>query len=945
MKRTVRIGKIFAVAAIAVILAALIVGNVFCGIYSDIISVYFYGYGMNTSGVRYDEYDKVCREVEAEGIVLLKNEGDALPLDDVKKVNVFGWGATDNGFIYTGSGSGATDNLEAQVTFLQGLERAGFEYNTALIAKYKSYKAARSNSSFFDLIEPPASEIEPLIASAKLFSDVAIIVISRSGREQFDLPREQSKYKVGSDPDRTYLEISTEEEDLIELVSSSFGRVVVILNTCNVMETGFLDIEGIDAALAVGATGQSGTVALGEVLSGKINPSGRLADTYAYDLSTAPSFANSANGSVHNSTGGGIHSYSGVNDEYYVDYCEGIYIGYKWYETADSEGFWSSEFAKERWGVESYDDVVQFPFGFGLSYSKFKQTVKSVSPASGSTIDANTEIEITVEVENVGDVDGKDVVQVYYGAEYHEYGVEKSYKNLVAFEKTPLIPAHGKHPVTLKFAASEMKSYDAEVNGGYVMEYGDYNVWVQTDSHSVLREITYTVDDDILVDAGKVKNRFTGDEATDGGISIDGSNTDQHIEYVCRADLARTFPEITSANRPKTFRTNNGRSNKKDTDKTYTQSSGGGLKLYVADADGNETINKELVDALGKNYDDPQWDALLDQLSVEDMWNLIGMGGYGTVRVDSIGKPKFLDLDGPAGINDSNMTDRNAKTTYYPIETVIACSWNKELAELYGKAIGSEANDIGSITGWYAPAMNIHRSPFDGRNYEYYSEDGLLSGMLGAGTVRGAISQGLYCYIKHFVLNETENHRQGLYTWLTEQTLRETYLKPFEISVKEGGANGVMSSFNRIGATWTGGSYALLTEVLRDEWGFRGTVVTDYVNDSNYQNVDIGIRAGNDLYLCGLKVEGSDKTSTTALACAREACHNILYTYCNTVSRAEVVVDKSASDAAAHWVWVLVAVDVIAVAALALWVYFLFFKKERVKKNVPPEPTEESDVE
>lgn len=945
MKKAISIGKIFALAAIIIILAAVVVSNVFCGIYRDIISVYFYGYGMNTSGVKYDEYDKVCQQIEAEGVVLLKNENKTLPFDDVTKLNVFGWGATDNGFIYTGSGSGATDNHEAQVTFLQGLKRAGFEYNTELINKYTSYKKERSSSSFFDLIEPPASEIKPLIANAKKFSDAAIVVISRSGREQFDLPREQSKFKTGNDASRSYLQISTEEEALIALVTENFERVAVILNTCNAMETGFLDDDGIGAALAVGATGQSGTIALGKILSGETNPSGKLADTYAYDHTTAPSYANSANGSAHNSAKGGIHSYAGVNDEYYVDYCESIYIGYKWYETADREGFWSSAYAAEKWGVACYDDVVQYPFGFGLSYSDFKWSVKDVSPANGAAITADTEISVTVEVENTSDVAGMDVVQLYYGADYYEYGIEKSYKNLVAFEKTPLISAHGKETVTLSFTASDMKSYDSEVNGCYVMEEGDYSVWVQTDSHRVADDrkssISYYVKDDIIIDydektEAEVKNRFTGDEATDGGISIDGSNTNQNINYICRADFTRTFPEITTGNRAKTFATNTALPTGKNTDKTFTQSSGGGLKLYTKNEDDKEVLNEELVVALGSDYDDPKWKELLDQLTPDDLWDLVGKGGYGTVRIDNIGKPKFLDLDGPAGINDSNMTDNNAKTTYYPIETVIACTWNKALAELYGKAIGGEANDIGSITGWYAPAVNIHRSPFDGRNYEYYSEDGYLSGMLAASTINGAASQGLYCYIKHFVLNETENHRQGLFTWLTEQTLRETYLKPFELAVKEGGANAVMSSFNRIGATWTGGSYALLTEVLRDEWGFKGTVVTDYVNDSNYQNVDIGIRAGNDLYLCGLKVEGSDKTSATALACARESCHNILYTYCNTISRAEVIVGKSAGDAKAHWVWVLVAVDIIAAAALAVWVYFLFFKKDKVLKTTEP---------
>ena len=931
-------GKIFSAVVIAILLVALIIGNVLCGIYSDIITVYLYGYGMDTSNINYEAYDEVCQEIEAEGIVLLKNENSALPLTEEKNVNVFGWSATDNGFIYTGSGSGATDNTEAQITFLEGLTAAGFNYNQELITMYRNYKNSRDTAAFFNLIEPDVSKVHPLIENAQNFSDVAIVVISRSGREQFDLSREQAKYNRATDYSRTYLEISTEEEALIDLVKESFGKVIILLNTCNAMETGFLEDDKIDAAMYVGATGQSGTVAIGKALNGEVNPSGRLSDTYAYDLSTAASYANSANGSAHNSEMGGIHSYSGVNDEYYVDYAEGIYIGYKWYETADYEGFWQSDYAKQKWGVESYEDVVQYPFGFGKSYTTFSWEVTDVSPADGAKIKADTQISIKVKVTNTGDVVGKDVVQVYYGSDYNDYGIEKSYKNLVAFEKTSLIEPEKSETVTLTFKASEMKSYDTEINGCYVMEECDYNVWVQTDSHNVSAAenafITYTVNEEIVLDkdtetGAEVKNRFTGDEATDNGISIDGSNTNQDITYMCRADFVGTFPNIVSENRPKTFKTNTVWSEQKNTEETFAQGVDGDLKLYVTDEEGNTVLNTDLVVELGSNYNSEKWDDLLDQLSTDDMWKLIGLGGYGTVAIESIGKPKFLDLDGPAGINDSNMTSNNAKTTYYPIETVIACTWNKEIAKVYGKAIGSEANDIGSITGWYAPAVNIHRSPFDGRNYEYYSEDGYLSGVLCAETVKGAISQGVYCYVKHFVLNETENRRQGLFTWLTEQTLREVYLKPFEIAVKEGGANGVMSSFNRIGATWTGGSYALCTEVLRSEWGFKGAVITDYVNDPAYQNLDIGIRAGNDLYLCNVKVEASDKTSKTALACARESCHNILYMYCNTISRADIIVNKFAATIAPMWIIALVVVDIVATCCFSLWIYFIFIKKRR----------------
>ncbi len=936
--KTKKVVKILQACIIAVIFLALVAGNVACIALRDFITTYFGGYGLNTENIDYEKGDDVVRYVEAEGIVLLKND-NALPLGK-GKVNVFGWGATDEGFVYSGSGSGATKNTEARVTFLQGLREAGLEYNEGLMQKYTSFCRSRDTDKYFNLIEPQPSDVEKWISEtgAEGYSSTALVVLSRLGREQGDLTRKQDKTYSDADATRTYLEISTEEEGLMRLVRSRFEKVIVIVNTCNAMELGFLDEAETkaDAALYIGATGQSGTVSVGKVLTGETAPSGRLADTYAYDLSTAASYANSANGLEVDNEAGSIHKYASA-EEYYVDYAEGIYVGYKWYETADSAGFWESDYAAEKWGVHGYGDVVQYPFGYGLSYTTFDWEVKNISPADGSELGADDKIEIEVRVTNTGNAAGKDVVEVYYEPPYYDGGIEKASKNLVAFRKTPLISPGESTTVTLSFQVRDMRSYDyagLNVTGeaGYCLEDGIYNVYLSKDAHTYVNKFAYTMSETLLLKndektGNPVENHFTGESATDG-VSIDGTSTNQNISYLTRVDFEGTFPQVTAARvKPEMTTTV-----PEPTLPAY-EASGEKLPLFK---DGEPDLG--LMMELGSDYDSPKWEIVLNSMAQSELVALMERGGYGTEAVASIAKPKFIDLDGPAGISDSVMTTNNAKTTYYPIETVIACSWSTEVAKTYGSAIGSEAAQLG-VAGWYAPAVNIHRSPFDGRNYEYYSEDGFLAGKLAAETVSGAIDMGLYCYVKHFALNETENKREGLYTWLTEQTLREIYLRPFEIAVKEGGANAIMSSFNRIGAVWSGASSALMTQVLRNEWGFRGTVVTDaYLLDRTYMNADTGLRAGSDLWLNCVGAElgesiHADKKSPTALSLMKNAAHNILYTYCNTVQRAETFVSKGANTVAANWLWALGAIDVVCLVGIGCWTYFLFFRKEKEEQT------------
>ena len=955
--------RIVAITLIAVIIVA---ADIVCGLFYNIITPFLNGYGFDTSNVNFENGKQVCEDIESEGIVLLKNEDDVLPLKE-KKVNVFGWSSIS--LAYAGGGSGSSSAVKQAVSLYKALENAKIEYNTELYEAYKAYKADREEGSYWtdqypylNLIEPSVSYMQKYIDAAVDFSDTAIIVVTRLGGEHQDLPKTQVKWKQAEDKTKTYLDISNEESALIEAVTSKFDNVIVLVNSINTMNLTFLDDNGIKAALLVGAVGEYGSNSVVKVLTGEVNPSGRTSDTYAYDFSTAPSYVNSPNGHIMNTDTTGVKKYVGTDDTY-IDYSENIYVGYRWYETADAEGFWSTKYAEEKWGVTGYNDVVQYPFGYGLSYTKFEWNIQSVQPASGSTIKSTDEITITVSVTNTGNVPGKDVVELYFGSEYNGGKVEKASKNLLSFEKTETIyPASEKSDKVVKnqivkftIKASDLKSYDTSGNGSYVLEKGRYDLYIAPNSHSLSDDVHSVIgeanvyynvvaDEKInTVDGKEVKNRFTGDSATDNGVSIDGTNSDANITYLTRSDFEGTFPTVKPARgKSDKFLPETAKTDKSDTTETFKQGENNGQYLY-----NNDELNKDLIFKLGKNYDAPEWETLLNQLSVDEMYSLCAFGGYQTNEIPSIKKPKHLDMDGPQGINSSVISSEGTeiKLTLFPSETVMGQTWNSVLLYTYGLVLGYEAGQQGvNVAGLYAPGLNIHRSPFGGRNFEYYSEDPVLSGKLAACMIEGATNNGLYVYIKHFAVNETASNGSAasikMYTWLTEQSLREIYLKSFEIAVKEGGANAVMSAYNRIGSVWCGASYALLTEVLRGEWGFNGSVVTDaWTAGNTFYNMDAGIRAGNDFLLnsantsFGLGNIFKDKTSATAKACMRKSAHNILYTYCNTVYRQHVyttnpdsvnskfavqVSGKAAANVKATWVIWLVLLNVVAIAGIAV---------------------------
>ena len=814
------------------------------------------------------EYEAITDEARAitlreaeEGIVLLTNKNDTLPLAETN-INVFGRGGYYSTFGGTGSGSGGSN----YVSLYDGLREAGFALNEDLVAFYtENAKEAVSMGlvgTDFGLYENPASDLpDDLISSAKSFSDVAVYVISRVGGEGDDLPLDTADY-YGGEAGRHYLELNAAEESMLSLLEESFGTVVVVLNSTNAMELGFLEDKNVDAALWSECYGSVGTIALGEILCGKVNPSARTSDTFAYEMESNPTYYSFGaydytNASYTNTAGaaGTGDALTGQDPYHYVKYNEGIYVGYRYYETAAADGF------------IDYDKTVQFPFGYGLSYTTFAQTLDSVT-FDGTTVTA------AVTVKNTGAVPGKDVVELYYSAPYTPGGIEKSEVVLGGFAKTETLEPGASQTVTIQIAAEDMASYDYSgvkaPGGAYVLEAGDYDIRLQSDSHNVIDHKTVKIARDVIYndqndgkrpgDAIAAVNLF--DDVTNGG----------DVVYLSRADWAGTMP---TERAPATEEASpaivealmNPQTVIEDTTPANWNTTNNGLKL---------------TDMQGVSYDDPKWDLLLDQISREEMTGLISTGGWQTSAIRSIGKARYLECDGPNGINNLMAGFFSGiKGNMYTNQAMLAQTWNPELAHEKGQVYGREAKVYG-VAGIYGPAANIHRSPFSGRNYEYYSEDGYLSGIMARQELTGIKESGVYCYFKHFAVNDQETNRDhgGLVTWLNEQALREVYLRGFEVAIKGGDATGVMSSFNRIGTTPTAESPALLKTVLRDEWGFRGAVITDCVMACTTEEINRATLAGNDFQLSyGLLSNLSDelKNSASGQTAMRQATKNILY--------------------------------------------------------------------
>lgn len=908
---------------------------------------------------------EVIQEVGEEGMVLLKNSSQLLPLpSDTRKLNVFGWASIAP--ILGGTGSGASDTSES-IGILQSLQDAGYETNETLSKLYTDFRANRNlpttgvaSVTEWTLPEPTVDYYtDELMEEAERFSDTAVIVLGRSGGEGQDLPRDMNAVINGTyddikqtvaggnesynyndgfytnngdyddfDPGEHYLQLSNTEEAMIKKVCDTFDKVIVVINTNNTMELGWVnEYESIGAVIQTPGTGATGMEALGKIINGEVNPSGKTADTYVYDLTATPNYNNTGNFTFTN-VDDLTEAFTEADEAFqgalgFVNYTEGIYLGYKFYETAADEG------------LINYEELVQYPFGYGLSYTTFEQRIENFT-------DQGNTVSFDVTVTNSGEVAGKTPVEIYVTPPYTNGGIEKASVNLIEFGKTGILEPGASETLSFEIPKEEMASYDSRSiktsNGGYVLEAGEYTISVRADSHTVIDEAVFRVDADIDYSKdGRDSDRMTAvNQFQDYSV---GS-----VTYLSRADGFANYEQAAAAPAEDDYRMDDEtREAMKEKSVAYYNPS-----LYDNPEDEMPVTGADngmrLADLTGKDYDDPMWDQLLDQLTVEEMIELVNLGGFQTTAVDSIGKKATLDSDGTAGLNDWVV---GVYGTAFPVEVLMAQTWNKELIERTGNAIGAEYAEC-HVYGWYGPAMNMHRSAFTGRNFEYYSEDGVLSGLIASAEVNGAAEHGVYAYIKHFVMNDQETNRCCLLqTYSDEQAIREIYMKPFELCIKNftGDAIAVMSSFNFIGDRWTGADANLLNHVLRGEWGFQGMVISDWNGSYGYQNTEDSIRNGNDLMLGFNSYESNKITDTDSATCIlalRQASKNILYTVGNSGNYTGEDAQAGGLD---HMTKVFIAIDaaigIISLAILA-FVYTRYLRKRNTVTIEVVEKTDES---
>lgn len=1027
-----RASHVIQMIVIVVLITALVIGNTIVlepqmeqnitgqqSLFEEILNFHPFPADQNTINAARAEGQALSKQIVEEGSVLVKNNG-VLPLDkDVHtQVNVFGHASID--WVYGGSGSGQVEpensNKDENIDLLKALALYDIDYNESLPEMYNNFCAPFGDigsigtlyDQFYRLAEPSISAnsdfyTESLLDEAKNYSDTAFVVIGRHAGETEDPTRVQYKVKADTkvDENRHYLEISTEEEELLTYVGATYENVIVIVNSTNTMELDFVDtIPGIDACLVVGATGTRGAEGIPYVLYGEVSPSGRFTDTYPYDMASNVNFKRTSSQGIGHYTNGqelyptGAGSNAGGTSRTapaFIDYIEGVYLGYKWYETADAEGIWN-EYSREiidnngeKGVVTGYNSVVQYPFGYGLSYTEFNWVVESVSIPDGSEINRDSQIVIQIAVENVGSHAGKDVVEVYFTPEYKAGEIEKAHVNLVGFAKTSTLNPGEREILTITIDADDMTSYDAydlnkNGNKGYELDAGKYEIKLMTDSHNVKTVsftggatgvpgvLTYNVSETIncindKVTGNPVTNKFTGEDAIDG-VSLDGSDSNQNIGFISRAAFPDPYEISDVADREMTdnvkeFNTyTNADStawdnatvdifgNPVDTSDVVWGQSAGVLEwdgVTYADSVGSDGNAKVYMNGkittlglvLGSDYDHPLWDKVLDQITLSEATNLIYNASFGTQAIGSVGKPALEDKDGPAQVKSFNSSA--PRGTGFPCVTVLGQTWDPKLAYSFGINYGKEMSAEGiNIDGTYGFGANLHRSPWGGRNYEYFSEDGFLAGTMLAEQVRGLTNTGKYCYLKHLILYETEHERDSIYTWCNEQALREIYLVPFEKAIQDGGCVGIMSSYNRIGNTWTGGSEALIQGIIRNELGFNGAVITDYVDSwsVNFMAIEDAVRAGGDLNLGGKNssLNTNFDDSNRIEAQAKEACHHVLYMFlsplhANSEYNAQDDVEQIVVGTIVEpWVWwklALIDFDIIMGVGCAYWLYFI----------------------
>lgn len=829
-------------------------------IYSDEVTSVYPTQKATNKAEAFANAQEVNLKLAEEGFVLLKNENAALPMNKGARISVFSKNSVN--LSYGGSGSGGFDTSNNKNLY-ESLNDAGFVTNPTLKSFYESSQSGpvrTANSSDLDngdnqkiaTAETPQSKYTDAVKNSYAdYSDAALVVITRIGGEGFDLPRYQGDSEGAVSPDSHYLELDQNEIDLLTAVTDgTFKRVVVVFNTPSSFEATFLKdsayaafADKIDAAVWIGFTGSNGITALGEILNGDVNPSGRLVDTWAADFTKNPSFVNFGTGCLPDTTDkydGGMY--------YSVDYEEGIYVGYRYYETRG-----------ETDGEDWYNANVVYPFGYGLSYTTFDWTV---GDASASEIELGTTITVPVTVKNTGSVAGKEVVQLYASAPYTLGGIEKAHKVLVGFAKTKLLQPGESETVTVSFDPYSAASYDyrdANSNGfsGYELEAGEYTLYVSRNAHESEKAIALNLAADVQIGTDPTTDSEVVNRYTDSENFLD---SDWQLDtMLSRADWEGTWPTPQTAQQhagtDRLYEEIRSEEHNNPTDFDSEEYPWFGEEptltlrdlLPSAEAEGYEPV---------VSYDDERWEELMMGCDEEEMIALINNGAYHTLAMESVGLPATIHGDGPSGFTCFMSKEQVNGTCQYVSEPVMASTWNINLMNELGEAIGEEGTIGDKATGQpyssiYAPGVNIHRSPFGGRCSEYFSEDPFISGMMGAAEVQGIQSRGVLPTVKHFVANEQETHRSigGDLSWLSEQALREIYLKPFEYTVKLGETRGIMTSFNRIGTRWTGGDYRLLTEILRNEWGFNGLVICDFNTIPQYMIPRMMFYAGGSLDL------------------------------------------------------------------------------------------------
>ena len=938
-----RAGKVWAIVSLCLIVLMLVVTILASTVFFDLIgsflgrSVPIYEDGIAsmypaTQSASKDEAFANANakniEICSEGFVLLKNEQNALPLASGAKISVFGKNSVD--LSYGGSGSSGFTGIDYK-TMDDSLTEAGFQTNAALRKFYEDDRASgagrSSNSSDLDSGDnevitvgetPQSMYTQQVKDSYKEFGDAAIVVITRIGGEGFDLPRYQGDTEGAVSEDSHYLELDQNEIDLLTAVTDgSFGKVIVVFNIPSAFEAAFLEdtayapfADKIDAAVWTGFAGGEGIMALGKILNGEVSPSGRLVDTWAADFSKDPTFVNFGTGPSP------AYSDKYTNGQYYfVDYEEGVYVGYRYYETrALTDG--------EDW----YAENVVYPFGYGLSYTQFAW---EVGQPSTSEIKKDGTIEIDVTVTNTGAVAGKEVVQLYCTPPYYEGGIEKAAKVLCGFAKTGELQPNESETVTLSFDPYYAASYDyRDANGnsfcGYELESGDYILSVAHNAHETEKAFECSLYEDIRysedpVSQNTVENRYTGAEGY--------TDSDYQLSTVLsRSDWEGTWPDAPTASE---MTLSDDMLDELLDESPNDPNDLSGEAMPDFDMEGTLTIRDLLPGSSPEPspqpiiaYDDPAWEELLDLCSVEELEKLINEGCYSTQAIEGIGLPATQHGDGPAGFTYFLNKDAVFGTCHYCSEPVMAATFNEELMEELGNTIGEEGYWGNDKTGQpyssiYAPGVNIHRSMFGGRNAEYFSEDPLLSGKMAAAEIRGCQEMGVICMVKHFAANEQETHRarNGDVSWLTEQALREIYLRSFEIAVKEGESRGLMTSFNRIGLKWTGGDYRLITEILRDEWGFQGTVICDFNTHPEYMFSRQMAYAGGDLNLANTPVAWVDPTDVGDLVVLRRCAKNVIYSLANSNAMNGEVIGYRMPD----WQIIVLVVDAAILLGVIAW--------------------------